>query len=131
MTRWCNEFIKKNFKPQIVENVSSFNTNLWPHKDKQTITTSKRVKTTMAKNDYKWWEKIKMHIKFKKFKENLMKNWGGDAENLMKNWRGDACQNLKYLVITMKKIERHKDPSRRWHWHWWKIEFYSNNNEIK
>jgi hypothetical protein len=39
----------------------------------------------------------------KKFKENLMKNWGGDA-----------CQKFKYVAIMMKKIERHKDPSRRW-----------------
>jgi hypothetical protein len=92
VTRWWNEFIKKNFKPQIVENVLSFNTNLWQHKDKQIITTSKRVKTTMAKNDYKQWEKNTMQIKFKNFKENLMKNWGGDA-----------CQELNSIAIMMKK----------------------------
>jgi len=46
--KWVHQ---KNFKPQIVENVWSFNTNLWPHKDKQTIATSKRIKTTMEKND--------------------------------------------------------------------------------
>jgi len=64
VTRWWNEFIKKKFKPQIVENVWSFNTNLWQHEDKQIITTSKRVKTTMAKNDYQWWEKTQCKSNF-------------------------------------------------------------------
>jgi hypothetical protein len=75
--RW-NEFIKKNFKAQIVENVWSFNTNLWPHKDKQTIATSKRVKITMEKNDYKRWEKNTMHIKFQEIQRKLdeeLRSW--------------------------------------------------------
>jgi hypothetical protein len=52
-------------------------------------------------------------------------------KNLMKNWGGDACQELNSIAITMKKIERHKDPLRRWCWHRWKIELDNNNNEIK